>query len=324
MTADYRDRRVLVTGGLGFIGSTLTIALVTQGARVKVLDSLLPHFGGSPRNLGEVAARVGVLIEDTRDRDAVDRAVRDVDLVFHLAGASGPGVGALDFCTDLDIACLGTWHLLEAVRVHAPGARVVFASSRHVYAPDCPVPVAEDARLSPDALFGVHKLSGEHYVGVYRSAYGLDGVIARLTDVFGPRRRLQTAGDDPLARALEAALHDEDVTLYDGGLLVDYLYVDDAVDALLALGRLPQVSGLTVNVGAGRGVTAREAYEAVVSAVGRGRIREAPAAASAAPLGARGFVADVARLRALGIGAPRLSFEEALRATADWYLRGPA
>lgn len=320
MSAVYEGRRVLVTGGLGFIGSGLTRALVQRGARARVFDSLLPHCGGSPRNLGDIAARVEVVIEDTRNRDAVNAALDGVELVFHLAGSAGPGAGATDFYTDLDVACLGTWHVLEGVRLYAPGARIVFASSHHVYAPAQESPVAESAPLGPDTLFGAHQLSGERYGGVYVRAHGLDVVVARLTTVFGPRQRLQSAGG-ALARALDAALHDDSVPVYGGGgQRGDYLYVTDALDALLALGLLPAARGLTVNVGSGRGVPWRDAAAAVVAAVGRGRRRDVALEGAAGVSDQRDFVADVSRLRALGVAAPRRSFEDALRETVAWYL----
>lgn len=321
---EYQGTRVLVTGGLGFIGSALAAALVERGARVRVLDSLLPHFGGSPRNLGSVAGQVEVILEDTRNRDAVNRAVEATDVVFHLAAPAGPGVGAGDFYTDLDVACLGTWHVLEGMRIYAPGARLVFASSHFVYARDCPCPVAEDAALRPDTLFGAHKLAGEQYVGVYHVAHGMDTVVARLTSVFGPGQRLQSAGSGSLGRALEAALHGEELPIYNGGSQVgDHVFVTDAVEALLTLGQLPAARGLTVNVGSGRGVTLRAAAETVIKAVGRGGIRDVRLDGTQEGPGAREFVADTRRLGALGAPVSKRSFEEAVQETATWY-RGDA
>lgn len=323
MKTDWEGRHVLVAGGLGFVGGALVTRLVGMGASVRVLDSLLPHFGGSPGNIRAVGERVEVLIEDTRNRDAVNRAVRDVDAVFHLAGAAGPDTGSGDFYFDIDVACLGTWHLLAGVRFFAPSARFVLGSSHHVYSPDCVSPVGEEARTGPDTLFGAHQLGAEAYVGVYGRAHGLDVVIARLTTVFGPRQRLQNAAFGSLARAFDSALHDEDLRVpSDGGQRADFLYVEDAVDALLMLGQVPDARGLAVNVGAGQSTTARTAAEAVIAAVGRGHIRPSAGGDEASePLG-RDFVPDLTRLRGLGVGAPTRSFEEAVRETAAWYLGG--
>lgn len=318
--AEYRERRVLVTGGLGFLGSGLVAALVERGAVVRVLDSLLPQFGGSPRNMRGFADRVEVAVEDTRNRDAVNRAVEGIEAVFHLAGPPGPGASAGDFPSDLDVTCLGTWHLLEAVRLYAPDARLVFASSHHVYAPEAGPPVREDAPTEPETLFGTHKLAGEKYVGAYRRAYGLDAAIARLTTLYGPRQRLLHSGYGSLASVLDSALHGEDIRLYDGGRqLRDYLHADDAVHALLALGRAPASAGLTFNVGSGVGVPVRVMVEAVIAAVGRGRVREVALRGTVETAGLHDFVADVSRLRALGVPAPAEGFEERMRATVDWY-----
>jgi UDP-glucose 4-epimerase len=312
--------RVLVTGGLGFLGSALVAALVERGARARVLDSLLPQFGGSPRHLNGIAGRVEVVIEDTRNRDVVNASVEGVDAVFHLAGPAGPGASGGDYVTDLDVACLGTWHLLEALRVYAPRSRLVFASSHFVYAPEAQPAVREDASTDPETLFGAHKLTGEKYLGAYRRAYGLDVVIARLTTVFGPRQRLQGASYGSVARVLDSALRGDDVPLYDGGRqLHDYLYVADAVDALLALGRSGVADGAAVNVASGVAISVRAMAEAVIAAVGRGRIREVTGAGDVDTPGRQDFVADVSRLRALRVGAPAHPFEDAVRETVAWY-----
>jgi len=321
---DWAGRRVLVAGGLGFLGGALVTRLVGMGAQVRVLDSLLPHFGGSPTNIRSVAERVEVLVEDTRNRDAVNRAVRDVDTVFHLAGAAGPDTGAGDFYFEIDVACLGTWHLLAAVRCFAPSARFVLGSSHLVYSPDCAAPVGEESHTGPDTIFGAHQLAAEAYSGVYGRAHELDVVIARLTTVFGPRQRLHNAAFGSLARVFDSALHGEDLRIPgDGRQHADFLYVDDAVDALLALGQAPGARGLAVNVGSGQSTTALAAGEAVIAAVGRGRIRPLVDGREESEPTGRAFVPDLARLRSLGVSAPIRSFEDAVRETAAWYLGRP-
>ena len=166
VASEWSDATVVVTGGLGFVGSAVVRALVNAGATVRVLDALLPQGGGSPRNLQGLAGRVEVIIDDTRSRDAVDRAVRGCDVVFHLAGHAGISALAPDWYSEIDSACLGTLNVLEAVRVHAPRARMIFGSALQVYGLPEQLPVAEDAPTEPVTLFGVHKLAGEKYCSV--------------------------------------------------------------------------------------------------------------------------------------------------------------
>lgn len=316
--AAYAGRRVLITGGLGFLGSALARGLTGAGARVRVLDSLLPHGGGSPRNVVDVATALDVVIEDVRSRDAVQRAVDGCEVVFHLAGPGGGGAAGGDWYTQLDIACIGTLNVLEAVRTGAPGARVVFASSHHVYGGPRVTPVAEDSPTNPHTLFGVHKLTGEKYVGLYMRTHGVDAVVARFVTIFGPRQHLAGAGAGTIGHMLDAALHGEDVLLFDGGAArQDLLFVDDAAASCAVLGMRPAASGLTVNVGTGVSTTLQEVGALLVAELGRGRIREL---AGRAP--DDDFVADVTSLRALdALPAPR-PLDAAVAETVAWFTGG--
>ncbi len=322
VTPNRFDGRVaLVTGGLGFIGSAVTRALVAAGARVRVLDSLLPQGGGSPRNLHGTNGAVEVTIEDTRSRDVVNRIVEGCDMVFHLAGHDGMSALAQDWYSEIDIACLGTLNVLEAVRVHAPAARVVFASSVAVYGRAAMLHVAEDSPTEPASLFGVHKLAGEKYCGLYRREHGLNTTVARLVSVFGPGQRLQSAASNTLAYAIDAVLHDEPVRLPFGGhQLLDVLFIDDAVTALLALACAEDVPSV-LNIGRGVGVTLRQIAETLVSIAGTGSVASWTDTAESA--GDAGLVADVARLRGLSVSLPVRPLDDALAATLAWY-RGTA
>lgn len=316
-TRRWEGKRALVTGGLGFVGNAVVRRLVSEGASVRVLDALLPQAGGSPRNLRGLATNVDVIVDDTRSRDAVDRAVRHCDVVFHLAGHAGFSALAPDWYSEIDSACLGTLNVLEAIRVHAPHARLVFGSALAVYGRPAEQPVREDAPTDPLTIFGVHKLAGEKYCSVYHSQHGVRTVAARIAWLFGPRQRLTGAANGTIANALDAAIHEEAILLpADGAPKLDVLHVDDAVTALLALALAPEcVDGLTVNVGRGTGHTLREIAEHLIGAVGRGVIRDLPAAGSAGA----SIVTDVARLRTiLPKWAPML-IGPALDDTVRWY-----
>lgn len=319
MTESLRGRTVLVTGGLGFLGSALVRALARAGATVRVLDSLLPYGGGSPRHLDGVGGDVTVTIEDTRSRDIVNLLVTGCDLIYHCAGHDGISALSMDWYSEIDVSCIGTLHVLDAARVYAPQAHVVFTSSSAVYGPARETPVSEDAPTEPTSIFGVHKLTGEKYCGVYRAGYGLHTTVARLATLFGPAQRLRGAGTESVAHLIDAAIHDESLRLRDQGRThVDALHVDDAVAALVALGLRPRDSFPVVNVGNGPALTIGMLAEAIVRAAGRGHLERTDLRA---PNGA-GLVLNVDRLRSLGIPAPTQSLDDALRATLAWY-RGP-
>lgn len=319
MTGSLRGRTVLVTGGLGFLGSALVRALAREGATVRVLDSLLPYAGGSPRHLDGVGGDVTVTIEDTRSRDIVNQLVTGCDLIYHCAGHDGISALAMDWYSEIDISCIGTLHVLDAVRVNAPRAHVVFTSSSAVYGTAHETPVSEYAPTEPTSIFGVHKLTGEKYCGVYRAGYGLHTTVARLATIFGPAQRLRGAGTDSVAHLIDTAIHNESLRLREqGNTNVDALHVDDAVTTLVALGLRPPDSFPVVNVGSGLALTMGMLAEAIVRAAGQGRVertdlRAAPGA---------GLVMNVNRLQSLGIAAPTQSLDDALRTTLAWY-RGP-
>lgn len=317
-TMPFRGRVVLITGGLGFIGSAVARTMATLGAEVRVLDSLLPQGGGTPRNLERLAGEVDVTIEDTRSRDVVNRVVEGVDMVVHLAGHDGISALAQDWYSEVDIGCLGTLNVLEAMRVHAPKAHMLFASSLAVYGRARSERVTEDCPTEPSSLFGVHKLTAEKYCGVYLREYGVKTTIARLATVFGPRQRVRSAGSNTLAYVLDASLHDEALRLpYGGQQLLDVVYVDDAVAVIIALladaARAPAI----INVGRGEALSLRTLAETVIAVTGRGSIVPHIDDGSRVPI--EGVVADTSRLHSLGIAPPLRPLRASLGETLQWY-----
>ena len=250
MSNYYTNRKVLVTGGLGFIGSNLAIALVRRGAVVSIIDSMLPRYGANPHNIAPVADRVLVSHADLRDSDAVDGLVRDQEIIFSLAGQLSHLDSMRDPFTDLEINCRSQISLLESCRRMNPDVKLVFASTRQIYGRPQYLPVDEDHLLSPVDANGINKLAAERYYKLYNDVYGIRAVSLRLTNTYGPRMDLRSNTKGFIGVFVRKALQGETIEIFgDGKQRRDFNYVDDVVEAFLLAGEHRSVDGKNLNLG---------------------------------------------------------------------------
>ena len=232
----YSGRRVLVTGGLGFIGSNLVGALAHLGAEVTVVDSLIPEYGGNLRNLeGMGGGRIRVNMSDVRDSDTLPHLVRDQEVLFNLAGQTSHMDSMTDPDTDLEINARAQLSILETCRLHNPEVRIVFASTRQIYGRPRYLPVDERHPLKPVDVNGINKLAGEGYHLVYSDVYGIRGTVLRLTNTIGPRMRVKDARQTFVGLWVRKILSGEPFEVWGGDQLRDFTYVDDAVEAFLRI-----------------------------------------------------------------------------------------
>lgn len=247
---DWCGRRVLITGGVGFIGSNLALALVERGAAVTLLDSMLPAYGANLFNIDEIRDRVTLNFGDVRDKSSLDYVVRDQNVIFSLAGQVSHLRSMTDPETDLEINCRSQLSLLEACRGNNPGVRIVFASTRQVYGRPDSLPVAETHPCRPVDVNGINNLAAEMYYRLYQRVYGIESVSLRLTNTYGPRMDLRTGDKGFLGVFLRRALLGEPIDVYGSGRQRrDFNYVDDVVDALLRAGASPSLGGEVFNLG---------------------------------------------------------------------------
>jgi UDP-glucose 4-epimerase len=249
----YKGRKVLVTGGLGFIGSNLAIELVRLGADVTVLDCLIPEHGGNRFNIAEIEDQVSVNISDMRDANSLNVLVGGMDDVFHLAGQVSHGDSMRDPQLDLGVNCISTINLVEACRHHAPDAVLVYSSTRQVYGRPETLPVREDHPTVPVDVNGINKLAAEYYHRLYDRTYGLRSVVLRLTNTYGPRQQIRSDRQGFIGIFIRQALRGERLRLFGTGeQRRDFNYVDDVTDALLRAAALESCHGKTFNLGAPR------------------------------------------------------------------------
>ena len=314
----YQDRRALVIGGLGFIGTGVVDRLRDLRARVTVVTRSVGAHRDAVSALS--AAGVRVIEADLRDAAAIGTAVRDQQVVFNLAAQSGAVQSMEDPWTDLDINCRGNLVLLEALREQAPEARLVFVSSRLVYGSGGAGAVGEERVPDPLCIHAVHKAAVEQYLRVYGRVYGLTFAVARLTNPYGPGQPPGRTAYGVVNRLIHLALAGDVLRIYgDGGQRRDYIYIDDAVEAVLRVGEAAAKEGPVFNVGSGIGTPLLDMARAITAMAGSGRVELVDWPPLARKIETGDFVANIDRLqRELG-WRPRVPLADGLQRTVAYY-----
>ena len=316
----YRDCRVLITGGLGFIGSNLARRLVDLGADVSIIDSLIPDYGGNLFNISGIEDRLAVNRSDVRDNSAIDKLVIDKDVIFNLAGQVSHIDSMNDPYTDLEINCRSQLSLLEACRKHNPGAKIVFAGPRQVYGQPDSLPVTEDHLVRPVDVNGINKAAGEYYHLVYNDVFGVRSCSLRLTNVYGPRQLIKHNRQGFIGWFIRLAVEDREIEIYgDGSQIRDFVFVDDAVDAFLRAGTSEECNGGVYNVGGSEAINLRDLATKLLQVAGTGRVRhvEWPLEKKAIDIG--DFYADCSKLTRTVGWRPMTSLDKGLARTVAFY-----
>lgn len=315
----FAGKRVLITGGLGFIGSNLARELVGLGARVTVVDSLIPEYGGNGRNLAGIASKVTVHRTDVREHAKLARLVRGQDFLFNLAGQTSHMDSMTDPETDLEINCRAQLALLEACRKNNPGVRIVFASTRQIYGKPDYLPVDERHPVRPVDVNGINKAAGESFHLLYARVHGIRATALRLTNTIGPRMRVKDARQTFVGVWVRRLIEGEAIEVWGGEQQRDFTYVDDAVEAFLLAAARDEAVGEVFNLGGPPPVTLQTLAELMVAANGGGAfvVRAFPADRKKIDIG--DYFADDRKIaRVLG-WKPRTDLRAALTKTLAYY-----
>lgn len=247
---NMRGKEVLITGGVGFIGSNLARRLVMLGAKVTLVDSLIPLYGGNLRNIEDIKDRVTLNISDVRDPFAMAYLVQGKDYLFNLAGQTSHLDSMTNPQADLDINAAAQLSILEACRQHNQKIKIVFASTRQLYGRPEYLPVDEAHPVRPVDVNGINKLAGEWYHLLYNNVYGIRACALRLTNTYGPGMRVKDARQTFLGIWIRNIIEGKPVLVFGDGLqLRDFNYVDDVVDALLMAALDVRADGQVFNLG---------------------------------------------------------------------------
>ena len=273
----YTNKRVLITGGLGFIGSNLAHRLVELGAEVLLVDSLVPDYGGNRFNIHGIEDRVRVNVADVRDPHAMNALVPGQDVIFNLAGQVSHLDSMTDPFTDLEINVRSQLFILEACRHHNPEATIVYAGTRQQYGRPRYLPLDEEHRNRPLDINGVNKMAGEWYHLVYHTAYGLRTCSLRLTNTYGPRQLMKHNRQGFIAWFIRLAVEGKEIQVYgDGRQRRDLTFVDDVVDAFLRAGASEKAIGEVFNLGGLEPISLIDLAHLIVEMAGQGSVRLVP------------------------------------------------
>lgn len=316
----YRNRRVLVTGGLGFIGSNLAIRLVQAGASVTIVDSMLPGCGANPFNVASVESKIRVIAADVGDAEGFLAQLAGIQIVFNLAGEISHSRSMEQPERDLQINTLSQLRFLLACREYCPAARIVYAGTRQVYGKPEYLPVDERHPIHPVDFNGVHKYAAMQYHLLLARRGDLDCTALRLSNVYGPRMALHLPQQGFLSVYLRQALEGQPIVVFgDGSQLRDPVHVDDVVDAFLLAGVAPRLDSRKFNIGGPQAVCLGEIAATVARLGGHSTVHQVPFPGDARRIDVGSYYSETTRARRELAWTPRVEFGDGIRSTLAFY-----
>lgn len=315
----FLNKKALITGGLGFIGSNLAHRLVDLGAQVTLVDSLIPEYGGNLFNIAEVEDRVRVNISDVRDEHSMKYLVQGQDILFNLAGQTSHMDSMQDPFTDLDINCKAQLTILDVCQKYNPDIKIVFASTRQIYGKPDYLPIDEKHLLRPVDVNGINKMAGEWYHILYHNIYGLRACALRLTNTYGPRMRVKDARQTFLGIWIRLLVQNKSFEVWGGEQLRDFTYVNDAVEALTLAALSEEMNGKALNVGGDSVISLKDLAELLIQINEGGKyvIRAFPPERKRIDIG--DYYSDYSQLQSILGWKPTIPLKIGLSMTLDYY-----
>lgn len=322
--SDYRDfysnRNVMITGGLGFLGSNLAHTLVELGAKVLLVDPMLPLYGGNYFNVESIRDRVRVNIADIRDAGAMNELVKGQDVIYHIGNQTSHVDSMTDPLLDVDINCRGNIIFLEACRQFAPEAKIVYAGTRGQYGRLQYVPVDEKHPSNPTDVYGINKHAGEQYMFTYGRIYGMPVTSLRINNSYGPRGQMKHGKYGILNWFLRLAMDGKAIQVYgEGQQLRDYNYVDDVTDAFLRVAATEKSNGEAYNLGSNEHIKFIDLVRRIVAAAGSGSVEQIAWPEDRAAIEIGDYAADIAKIQTELGWQPTVTLGQGLERTVGFY-----
>lgn len=317
---NFKDKKILITGGAGFIGSNLAIKLVELEANVTLVDSLIPEYGGNLFNIEPIKNKVKLNISDVRDEHSMKYLIKDHDYLFNLAGQTSHLDSMNDPYTDLEINARAQLSILEACRRYNPEIKVVFASTRQIYGKPQYFPVNEKHPLSPVDVNGINKMAGEWYHLVYNDVYKIRSVVLRLTNTYGPRMRVKDARQTFLGIWIKNVIEGNKISVFgDGKQIRDFNYVEDVVNAFLLSAQSDNVNGMIFNLGADDPINLEDTAKLLTEFFPKTGYELVPFPGDRKAIDIGDYFADYTKIKSLLGWEPKFSLKDGLKFTIDYY-----
>lgn len=320
LSESYKNKDILITGGLGFIGSNLAIRLVQEGANVTLVDSMIPNCGGNPFNVSEIKDKIQTDYSDIRDKRRIAHLLKRKDYIFNLAGQVSHIDSMIDPFNDLAINAQSQLSILEACRKHNPGVRIIYTSTRQVYGRPLYLPVDEKHPLNPIDVNAVNKMAAEYYHLIYNQVYGINTVILRLTNTYGPRQLVKHNRQGFISWFIRKVARGEKIQLFgDGTQLRNLNYVDDVVEALIKASCYKGAYGQIFNLGANEPISLKNLAELMIEVCGSGTYEFVPFPEEKKKIDIGSIHTDFSKIKKVIGWSPKISLKEGLTRTFKFY-----
>ncbi|MCO5144101.1 MAG: NAD-dependent epimerase/dehydratase family protein [Oligoflexia bacterium] len=320
MTNEFSNKNVLITGGLGFIGSNLAKKLLTLGAKVSCVDNLFSTHGGNPFNIQEIKNDIIIHTKDVRDIEFMSQIIKGTDFLFNLAGQTSHLDSMTDPQTDLEINANAQLSILESCRKINPGIRIVFASTRQLYGKPDYLPVDEAHPIRPVDVNGINKWSGEQYHILYNNVYGIRSTALRLTNTYGPRMRVKDARQTFLGIWIKSVLSNEPFLIYgDGSQLRDFNFVDDVTEALCLASINKKTEGQIYNLGSEEVVSLSTLAKYLIEVNQSGECKKIPFPEDRKSIDIGDYYSNHQNFTNLTGWEPKTNLKNGLKNTLDFY-----
>lgn len=320
MKNNYSKKEVLITGGLGFIGSNLAIELVKEGARVTILDNLQKGLGANYFNIVPIKNKVKVTVADIRSQSAMNSAVRGKDYIFHLAGQVSH-IDSIKYpLKDLSINAEGTLVTLEACRKYNPETKLIFTGTRGQYGSSVRLPVSENHPMNPKGVYAITNLCAEKLVMVYDEIHKIRAIALRITNTYGPRHQMMHDEYGVLNWFIRKAIDNEVIPVFGNGLIKrDFLYIDDLVKALVMCGLSNDAYGNIFNIGSGKATDFVELAKIIISIAKSGSFKFTDFSKERKEIEPGDYYADIKKIKTIVGWKPAVSLNEGIERTINYY-----